>query len=587
MSGLIHSLTAIRACIARLAAVTLLLVTGFVVVAGFPLSPVHAEDAHAVMADAGDAGDAKDINAIVNELNLTGKVLGGANAEPGDWPSVVALLRSGFQSRKNRFFCGGTVVADRWVMTAAHCLYDAFDRVETPSDLRIVAGEYDLEDDEPVEEIQVTNVIVHPDYDNSLQPPPHDIALLELASSVNVPISQLFAEDAEAYTDTLSYIAGWGATQFVNETAATFPSILQEARVPLVSLEMCNSPVSYNGLVGFRQLCAGFQQGGVDTCAGDSGGPLYIIENGASVQIGITSFGNGCAQEDFYGIYTSVSHYLPWLGNYIAVPPQSAELLAARDAQAAEEASGYVAEQEDVGFFGGTVHLSGVLLLALYVFARCGRRRILLAIITVLGLGLSACTARAIEVEQAAGISTIYLTGQSMRPGIESVRLGDQRATIMSSLLAADWQTPVCRVGKIAMKRTGRLFQLEQCEIQPSVESYLAGQRIDSLALVLIDDELVRLDVRWERHESTTYTAELSTDAVESSSNPASSAAVNKAIATELDQHYARVDETLEWRQDKDQVRLAPGVGLLFIDGRLEARLPALYDDVPLLFNEL
>ena len=308
----------------------------------------------------------------VENLLLTSRIIGGRDVESNRWPSLVALVSTGFGTVKNRFFCGATVVAERWVMTAAHCVFGSFGQRIQPSGLRVIAGIRNLDNDVPEEEVSVTNIVVHPQYDSDLEPPPFDIALLELSSAINAPIVNLFSGDPADHNGDSGYIAGWGATRFVNENDATYPAQLQEAAVPIVSLARCNSIVSYQGLITHRQLCAGFIDGGVDACAGDSGGPLFTIEDGVIRQMGITSFGNGCALANFYGIYTSVSHLLPWLSDYIDVPVQTPELVARLDSgvmvvEPNPEPEPTPAPEPGRGglFFGAIYHpLSGLVLLS-------------------------------------------------------------------------------------------------------------------------------------------------------------------------------------------------------------------------------
>ena len=304
-----------------------------------------------------------------NGIDTIARIIGGRDADANSWPSLVALVRSGTFTLKDRFFCGATVVAERWAMTAAHCVYDAFGRVVQPSSLRVVAGVRNLESDVPNEETIVSNIIVHPDYDNTNNLPPNDIALLELATAIDAPVVNLFPGETENYNNMDSYIAGWGATRFANVNDADYPDQLQEAVVPLVPLARCNSIVSYQGLVTERQVCAGFIEGGTDSCAGDSGGPLFIIENGEIIQMGITSFGNDCALPNFYGIYTSVSHFLPWLSNYIDVPFQDPDLIARRQSGGGAGDGGGSSSSSSGGLFGA-VHPISVLILLAYILNR-------------------------------------------------------------------------------------------------------------------------------------------------------------------------------------------------------------------------
>ena len=300
-----------------------------------------------------------------NNIITSARIIGGRDADANSWPSVVALVNSGNFALKNRFFCGATVVAERWAMTAAHCVYDAFGRVVQPSSLRVVAGVRNLQTDVPTEETIVSNIIVHPDYDNTNTLPPNDIALLELATAIDAPAVSLFPGEIEDYNGADSYIAGWGAIRFASVNDADYPDQLQEAVVPLVPLARCNSIVSYQGLVTERQVCAGFIEGGTDSCAGDSGGPLFIIEDGEIIQMGITSFGNECALPNFYGIYTSVSHFLPWLSDYINVPYQDPDLVARRQSGGGAGDSG----GSGGGLFGA-IHPVSVFILLGYILIR-------------------------------------------------------------------------------------------------------------------------------------------------------------------------------------------------------------------------
>ena len=142
--------------------------------------------------------------------------------------------------------------------------------------------------------------------------------MLELQSPVAAPPVALFDGDTEALNETFGHIAGWGATGIdENSGNAIFPNLLQDASVPFVPLERCNSNESYQGLITDSQVCAGYIEGGIDACVGDSGGPLFLIQDEQHVQVGITSFGNGCGLPNFYGVYTDVASYLSWIKAYV------------------------------------------------------------------------------------------------------------------------------------------------------------------------------------------------------------------------------------------------------------------------------
>jgi secreted trypsin-like serine protease len=194
----------------------------------------------------------------------------------------------------------------------------------------VVGGITNLQTQAGAVETEIASIIIHPEYDPFQELPPNDIALLELQTPLNVSAATLFAGESEAHAGELAWVAGWGATSYERDIPGNYPAALQDAAVPLVFNSECNSPQSYDGLITPTHLCAGFVDGEVDACAGDSGGPLFVIENDVPQQIGITSFGNGCGLPLFYGIYTNVSHFIPWLANYIEVPYQSPELVASR-----------------------------------------------------------------------------------------------------------------------------------------------------------------------------------------------------------------------------------------------------------------
>ena len=109
------------------------------------------------------------------------------------------------------------------------------------------------------------------------------------------------------------YVTGWGEIQWKGST----PDILQEAKVRLVPPLICNSALSYNGAIHNRALCAGFEEGGVDACGGDSGGPLSCEYRGRFYLTGVTSWGYRCALPHKYGVYANMFELTPWVKEVI------------------------------------------------------------------------------------------------------------------------------------------------------------------------------------------------------------------------------------------------------------------------------
>lgn len=557
-----------------------------------------------------EAASINDADAVLSGIDITRRVLGGDDSERDDWPSVAVLASPGVSSLYDRFYCGATVIAERWVMTAAHCLFDSFGRQDDASRILVAAGVHNLiEDESPVEHV-VTNVIVHPDYDNSQDSPPNDIALLELATAVEVPVGQLFVADTENYTGTIAHVVGWGATRYLNPSNADYPAIQQDAAVPLVSLATCNSPISYGGIINVTQLCAGYAQGGVDACAGDSGGPLYIIENGQILQVGITSFGSGCGEENFYGIYTNVSHYIPWIGTYVEVPEQSAELIAAREAAANDvstdnSTSGSSTTSSSSG--GATSPLYLLLLgIAGLVRISAGRKHALKLeagrkvhpvktsfLVVPVALLMSACSVPSVgaqasssripaaslkETNSMSDARQLALNEATLRAGVDGLQLGDGQDKLMSELTGEQWQKPVCMSRKTSIRGTGRLFQTRHCSLSAEGTVLLHGWQVHTVDLFLLDQQLVRIDVAF----AASVIEGLDTDPAQ--------------LTASLNERYGQLTSALEstdkqgeafstpmtWQSQDDLIRLYPGESLQFIDARLESSFPALYEiEVP------
>ena len=230
-------------------------------------------------------------------------VVGGQETER-DWPWMV-YLNQGRQEIELEpgNYCGGSLIAPTWVMTAAHCITD---EVIDPLITTVVIGRHSQSND-PGERIQARRIEVHEEYAANGTP---DVALIELERSPEDPVApiQIAAPGEEALyaPGTMATILGWGNV----EDGGSPSDVLKEAQVPIVTDDDCGRAYADPswGWTPAEMICAGFPEGGTDTCQGDSGGPLIVpAADGSWRQVGITSFGEGCAKPGYPGVYSEAA----------------------------------------------------------------------------------------------------------------------------------------------------------------------------------------------------------------------------------------------------------------------------------------
>lgn len=213
--------------------------------------------------------------------------------------------------------CGGAIIADSWVLTAAHCMNGV-----SPSHVEAFVGVTDQNRLTRDHLVQVSQVIVNPGWNASTYS--NDLALIGLAAPITPsasaqPVSLPLVQDATTWPalGEQATISGWGSTTLNGSSSP----LLRAATVQILTSPTDPKCGEYGtSFVSGNHVCAGMPQGGVDACQGDSGGPLTVLYNGAPVLAGIVSSGSGCADPKYPGLYTRVTTYLPWLRQYVPLP---------------------------------------------------------------------------------------------------------------------------------------------------------------------------------------------------------------------------------------------------------------------------
>jgi secreted trypsin-like serine protease len=216
-------------------------------------------------------------------------IVGGTTTTTTAYPFMMQIT----DASQNQF-CGGTLVAANKVVTAAHCMAG-----ESTSSIRVVGGRTYLNGTNGTVS-KVSKIWVNPDYTDATNG--DDVAVLTLSTSMSyTPAKYVAPSDTGLYaTGTTARIVGWGTTSENGSSS----NQLRTATVPTVSDSSCASSYGSN-YVASDMVCAGYTAGGVDTCQGDSGGPLLI----GGVLAGITSWGEGCAEAGYPGVYTRLTTF--------------------------------------------------------------------------------------------------------------------------------------------------------------------------------------------------------------------------------------------------------------------------------------
>jgi len=265
------------------------------------------------------------------------KIVGGERAAIKDWPGQAVLRWHARAPKQAHYFCGGAAINERWVVTAAHCLEGlGKDLKNTFADgrgrarvgtLEVILGADNLDSVSDNHVFEAEKIVVRDGYKSASAG--RDIALIQLRRPYSGPFARVSLDpktDPATPPGAQVRVAGFGSLKFRapvesyrrpdgQEYSAGSKHLLETA-VPTVPTPMCKARYP-NDQIDAEQICAGLEEGGKDSCQGDSGGPLVAYDRkGCPFQVGVVSWGAGCAGAQDYGVYTRVSHHAAWITSH-------------------------------------------------------------------------------------------------------------------------------------------------------------------------------------------------------------------------------------------------------------------------------
>ena len=255
------------------------------------------------------------------EKRPVSRIVGGSAAPRDMAPWQVSLQLAAADGRWGHV-CGGSLIHPSWVLTAAHCLFDGAGALRESREVSVVHGTQSLSSGG--ERRRAERLVPHQRYRGSGPATQgDDVALIRLSSpfsasrTATVQLQSRQLEEAFGFPGACSVVTGWGSVEAwspgrARSEARALPDRLRAVDLPIIDNAACAD--RYGGRITPSQVCAGYEQGTMDSCQGDSGGPL-VVPGGPTgwTQIGVVSWGAGCAQPGAYGVYTRVSSYIDWI----------------------------------------------------------------------------------------------------------------------------------------------------------------------------------------------------------------------------------------------------------------------------------